>query len=233
MSELAEQLQKLRFPPGASLSSDEQFVARVMAACKDGREEAARRVPSRRAAWTYGAALAAAAGVAVGVTWRPPPPPKPEIIAARGGQVHPPSATVQAFVGHAAPGSAPPLLEGATLRPGDGILIRYSNPTERDVYLMVLALDAHGTVHWIHPAYLAESSNPTSLRLAANVTERVLPEVAEPEDPAPGALRVYAVLSRVPLDVKTVERRVALAPTAVAASFPDAEVEEWRCTWAP
>jgi len=63
------------------------------------------------------------------------------------------------------------------------------------------------------------------------VTERVLSEVAEPENPAPGALRVYALLSRAPLAVKSVESRLEAGAAPVAELFPEAEVEEWRCTW--
>jgi hypothetical protein len=122
-------------------------------------------------------------------------------------------------------------LEGAVLHPGDGILVRYSNPLARDVYLMVFALDEQGAVHWLHPAYVSDATNPTSLKLAREVTERVLPEVAEPENPAPGALRVYALLSRAPLDVKSVEGKLQAGAAPVAELFPDAEVEEWRCTW--
>jgi hypothetical protein len=231
MSDFAEQLRRLRFLPEPAASEDE-FVARVMAACEAAPVKAAPRAASRRAVWAAGAVLAAAACVALGVTAWPSQAPKPEVIAARGSEPGL-SATVQAFVGHARAGSAPPLLEGATLRPGDGILVRYSNPTERDVYLMVFALDARHAVHWIHPAYLSEDTNPSSLRLARGVTERVLPEVAEPEAPAPGALRVYALLSAAPLDVKGVEQRLAGARQAVPALFPEAETEEWSCTWAP
>jgi hypothetical protein len=152
-------------------------------------------------------------------------------VAARGNGDAGLSATVQAFVGHAAPGAPPPLLEGAELRPGDGILVRYSNPTSRDVYLAVFALDQRGSVHWIHPAYLDAATNPLSLRLAPGTTERVLPEIAEPDSPAPGALRVYALLSATPLDVKRVEARLGDKTRSVAELFSEAEVEEWRCSW--
>jgi hypothetical protein len=152
-------------------------------------------------------------------------------VAARGNGNAGLSATVQAFVAHAGPGAPLPLLEGAELRPGDGILVRYSNPTARDVYLMVFALDERGSVHWLHPAYLDEATNPLSLRLAAGTTERVLPEVAEPEAPARGALRVYALLSATPLDVKRVEARLADGARPVTELFSETEVEEWRCSW--
>jgi hypothetical protein len=129
------------------------------------------------------------------------------------------------------PGVAPALLEGAELGPGDGILVRYSTPSDRPAFLMVFALDELGDVHWIHPAYLHESDSPTSLELERGATLRVLDEVAEPENPAPGPLRVYALLSDAPLRVKEVEAKLATSRSPVHESFPEVEVEEWRCTW--
>jgi hypothetical protein len=238
MSDLAAELSKLRLGLEGG-ASDEDFVASVMAACEEeGREPRPER--ARRLVWAYAAALSAAASVAIAVSWWPPQKPLDEAeasgtVTARGHIDEGLRATVQAFVGHAPPGAAPPLLEGATLRPGDGILVRYSNPSSKPVFLMVFALDRHDQVHWIHPAYLNEGQNPRSLELGVQVTHRVLSEVAEPEDAAPGALRVYALLSGEPLDVKSVERQLKAAPAAspVPALFPQAEVEEWRCTWAP
>jgi len=234
MTELAEELKKLRYGIAGGLS-DDAFVARVMAGCRS--ELRSDSGPSRRRGWGYGAAaLVAVAAALVGIAYWPSPPLRGEApqttVAARGDARKRLRATVQAFVGHAALGSAPPLLDGAMLRPGDGILVRYSNPAPESAYLMVFALDARGSVHWIHPAYLNENQNPSSLPLAAGVTQQVLPEVAEPDDAAAGQLRVYALLSRTPLDVKGVERELARG-REVAELFPEAEVEEWRCTWTP
>jgi len=236
MTRFADQLRELRVSPSAGLSEDD-FVASVMAACtiEAEAERPAKPASLRAAIGGLGAALALAAAFTLRFSAWPSSAPTQErgvrgSIAARGteGAL---AATVQAFVGHAAPGMAPPLLEGATLRPGDGILIRYSNPLARDAYLMVFALDEQHAVHWLHPAYVDESANPTSLKLARQVTERVLPEVAEPENPAPGTLRVYALLSRAPFDVKSVEDKLGADTRSVPELFPDAEVEEWRCTW--
>jgi len=237
MTRFADELRELRVSPSTALSDDD-FVASVMAACTTEADapHAAKPGAVRAAIFGLGAALALAAALALRLgAWPSPTPTEGRAagsgsFAARGAEGGL-AATVQAFVGHAAPGKAPPLLEGATLRPGDGILVRYSNPLARDVYLMVFALDEQRAVHWLHPAYVDENTNPTSLKLAREVTERVLPEVAEPENPAPGALRVYALLSRVPFDVKGVEHKLAFDTASVPELFPDAEVEEWRCTW--
>ena len=235
MTEFSKALRELRLSHSSGLSDDE-FVAKVMAACATAPVTRPSRKPALRTVWMYGALAAAAACVAIGVTAWPPKQPyevprSGETIAASGQGDAGLAATVQAFVGHAAPGSAPPLLEGALLHPGDGILVRYSNPTEHETYLMVFALDGQRSVHWLHPAYLDESSNPTSLRLAPRVTEHVLSEIAEPENPAPGVLHVYALLSATALDVKSVEHRLGSSSAPVAELFPRAEVEEWSCTW--
>lgn len=235
MSAFARELRELRVGLSPRLSEDD-FVRRVLAECANEPERALGLAPAPTGRWRYGVALFAAACVGLAVAaWPATQPPEsargPGLVAARGNGNAGLSATVQAFVGHAAPGAPPPLLEGAELRPGDGILVRYSNPTAHDVYLAVFALDQRGSVHWIHPAYLDAATNPLSLRLAAGTTERVLPEIAEPEGAAPGALRVYALLSATPLDVKRVEARLGDKTHSVAELFPEAEVEEWRCSW--
>ncbi|HYQ15624.1 MAG TPA: hypothetical protein VEQ58_07700, partial [Polyangiaceae bacterium] len=130
MSELAAELTKLRVGLDGG-APDDDFVASVMANCEDETGSARVLRPARRAIWAYAAALSAAASVAVGVSsWPPQKPPSAAqaggTIAARGNIDEGLGATVQAFVGHAPPDSAPPLLEGAKLRPGDGILVRYS-----------------------------------------------------------------------------------------------------------
>jgi hypothetical protein len=231
MSEFAEQLRQLRHGPEPALP-DEVFVSRVMAVCAAQGSSNAR---NRRRAVYLGAGVAAAAVIALAVGLQPDPAGRGNTpagsVAARGSGALGLSATVQAFVGRAAPGTAPVLLEGAVIGPGDGILVRYSNPAPRDVHLMVFALDARREVHWLHPAYLDEGSNPVSLVLQQQVTARTLDEVAEPENPAPGQLRVYALLSETSLDVKGVEARLAASQAPVHELFATAEVEEWRCTW--
>jgi hypothetical protein len=232
MSQFAEALRLLKTSPAASLADDD-FVARVMRACAE--PPRALPQPRRRPAFVvYATTTLAVAAVIALLATRPSAPGND--LAARGGSVAARGAgaratTVQAFVGRSLPGVAPALLEGAELGPGDGILVRYSTPSDRPAFLMVFALDELGDVHWIHPAYLHESDSPTSLELERGATLRVLDEVAEPENPAPGPLRVYALLSDAPLRVKEVEAKLATSRSPVHESFPEVEVEEWRCTW--
>jgi hypothetical protein len=233
MTELADELKNLRLGLAGG-ASDDDFVARVMSSCRSEPKRAVSRLRLRT--WAPVGALSAAALVALSMSLRAPteggPAPVAPTIVARGGTGEHLQATVQAFVGSAPPGRALPLLEGATLRPGEGIVVRYSNPAAEPAYLMVFAVDERGNVHWLHPAYLDESTNPESLPLSTSTTERLLPEVAEPEDAAAGLLRVYALISRSALDVKSVERKLGEG-RGVVELFPEAEIEEWRCTWAP
>jgi hypothetical protein len=228
MSQFAEQLRELRQLPESAVDS-EVFVTRVMAACDAETPAASSRRPVIWLAATT--LLAAAAALALVHHHQSVPRPHAGVVAARGVTPTRVSATVQAFVGRAALGQAAALLEGAELGPGDGILVRYSNPGESRAFLMVFALDAAREVHWLHPAYLDAKSDPSSLELRPGVSEQTLDEVAEPENPAPGALEVYALLSEAPLTVKAIEARLAARPGPVHALFPEAEVEEWRCTW--
>lgn len=226
MSQFSEDLRELREP--RSSLSDDDFVARVMSTCVVDGEAPTQRQLVR---WSVWGALATAAALAL-VVGQYGRAPKPSVaVVARGARHDGLAATVQAFVGKPTLNKTVPLLDGATLSPGDGIVIRYSNPDARSAFLMVLALDARGAVHWLHPAYLDERESPVSLELPAHVSERILPEVAEPEAPEPGPLRVIALLSRTPYDVKSVERRLQRQHVDVPALFPEAEVEEWRCTW--
>jgi hypothetical protein len=234
MSDFAESLRVLRGSPGPSLGTDD-FVARVMSACTAEPSAKGRR-RRRLGAWTYGAAAVVAAAAAAAVALLPAPKEAGLAaldghVAARGAGLPSHAATVQAFVARGQPGVAPALLEGAELGPGDGILVRYSNPTDRTAYLMVFALDQRGDVHWIHPAYLDVHDSPSSLGLQPRSSLRVLDEVAEPEDPAPGPLRVFALLSDAPLRVKDVEAKLSTQQLPVRELFSQAEVEEWRCTW--
>lgn len=238
MTEFAEQLRALRQPPEPSMAS-EAFVASVMAACIDEAPSVPQAMPRQlRRLLVATTLLAAAAAVLLVLHGRGIPgslvekgPSEAEYIAARGAGSAKLSATVQAFVGRPVLGNAPALLEGAELGPGDGILVRYSNPADQRAFLMVFALDAQREVHWLHPAYLDFQSDPASLELRRGVAGVTLDEVAEPENPAPGALVVYALLSETPLTVKAVEAKLARGPARVHELFPEAEVEEWRCTW--
>jgi hypothetical protein len=122
-----------------------------------------------------------------------------------------------------------PLIRGMLLRPADGLAFRYTNLSRERLYLMALALDRRGEVHWFYPAYLSEQSDPRAVPLEPGTRGRLLPEVTQPEDVPPGALRVVTVVSRRRASVKQVERRLAgHGPgRSVAPLFAGDAVQEW------
>ena len=207
------------------------FVLGVMEACEEAAARPAARTSKISILAPVGVALAMAAGAALWIDRAPSDGPVAGLTPRGSSAFELPVTRVEAFAGRALPSRAPALLEGAELRPGDGIAVRYSNGGDREAFLMVFAVDSAGQVHWIHPAYLSESENPSSIRLEPRTESRILDEIAEPEGAVPGPLRVYAVVSAEPLKVKDVEARLSSAKLPVADLFPEAAVDEWRCTW--
>jgi hypothetical protein len=214
-----------------SAPADDDFVERVMSAC-----ETAAPVPPARAAfgrWGLLPAAVAAAGVAalVALFVGAPFEERRGEWTARGVTTERVGSSVQAFVSHSGLERAPVPLEGAELGPGDGIVVRYSNPSDEPAFLMVFAVDAAREVHWIHPAYLRVEDDPESVPLASRVQDRLLDEVGEPENPSSGAFQVYALVTRSALRVKQVEKLLAESREPVPELFPDASVEAWSSTW--
>jgi hypothetical protein len=119
--------------------------------------------------------------------------------------------------------SRSPLAAGQRLQPGDGIAVTARNRHPREpVYLMVFAVDAASDVHWIVPAWSDPAQTPRSVRLPAG---SALPEPAgrTPESPAPGRFRLLTLLTRTPLDVRTVES--LLQSGRPLASAPDRHLQ--------
>jgi len=207
------------------LASEDEFVARVMESCKRSETVGASRESksARPIAITVLAAAAAIAVVSVGRTrmrdqWT-----------ARGSSHHEiPGVSVQVLL---ARDNALLPIEDSSLRAGDGIAVRCANGVGERRFLAVFAIDAAKAVHWIYPAYVDESSNPTSIALDPSDTPRVLEEIVEPDRPAAGPFRVVALTSREPMSVKAIEKRLAGGGESIADLFPEGQVQEWRCLW--
>jgi hypothetical protein len=122
-------------------------------------------------------------------------------------------------------------VEQAELHPGDRIAVRYWNGSASPFYLAVFAVDTQNTVHWVFPAYLDASQNPSSVPLTRSVEGRVFDEVVEPEKPADGAFKIVALVTSTPLTVHDVETRVSGNHRPLSELFPQARVQEWNCTW--
>jgi hypothetical protein len=220
-------LDDLAAPPELGKSED-AFVAQVMGACeRSATAPAPAPAPGWRSWQRWGAVVAVAAGVTLWMA-RPHAPTEIDGVVARGSGRHVGPVSVEVL---RIRGTAAVPIEGASLAPGDGIAVRYWNTSSERRFLAVFALDAGETVHWIHPAYLDPSSNPTSIALRPSAQGELLDEVVEPERPAFGPLRVVALLSREPISVRTVEGRLATKHRSIAELFPAADVLEWRCSW--
>ncbi|AKQ70159.1 hypothetical protein A176_007071 [Myxococcus hansupus] len=105
-----------------------------------------------------------------------------------------------------APGGHTRLL-GPTLRPEQELAFAFRNP-DAHRFLMVFARDASGRVHWYHPGWTDEASNPSAIPIPAGDTLRELPEaISHPL--VPGPLTLHAVFLESPLTVKQMESLVA------------------------
>jgi hypothetical protein len=202
-----------------------------MSACQ---KSGAPTVPSSQArSWAPLTALALAAGIALYFGIAPSKDDLRGIWTARGSR----GATkeglgVEVLVVRA--GQSLPV-EGATLHRGDGFAVRYWKTTMEPTYLMAFAIDAAGELHWIYPAFLDPASEPPAFPLAVG-EDRLLGEVFEPESPAPGPLRVVAIITSEPLTIHVVEERLGkvsreTASARLASLVPSTRVREWNCTW--
>ncbi|MGC4093992.1 MAG: zf-HC2 domain-containing protein [Polyangiaceae bacterium] len=104
----------------------------------------------------------------------------------------------------------------------------FRNLGSEPVRLLLFAVDAGGSVHWLSPPYTRADSDPEATLLAASQVEQPLPTTLLMEGARPGALRVVSVVSRDVLHVSDVER---LAPadltlTALQRRFSNAVVRQ-------
>jgi hypothetical protein len=222
------------------LPDADRFVGRVMAArCE---EKAATKNPRRlflRMTSLHLVAAAATVFLTVGVTtiimhdrspketWSP---------RGSGNEAKVPRRTVEAEVLVIRENQLLPLSE-QVLGPSDAFAVRYLNPTSQPRYLMAFAVDAAGDVHWLFPEYLDETTDPQSIPLPLTEREQLLPQVIEPDDPAPGPMQVVTMTSQEPVTVKQVEAALRDAPAGMsvravlARLVPHALLREWSCSW--
>lgn len=117
-----------------------------------------------------------------------------------------------------------------SVRRGDGLAFAYTNLGASPFgYLMIFCVDAAGDVHWFHPAYTSEQSNPASvpIRAGQDVALSELVWLSLPE----GQLTFYAAFTREPLDVWSVESWLEAHPLGGAGFVgPDAVVSELSVT---
>ena len=210
--------------------SEPAFTASVMAACRAAPLAQPRPRTRQRNVETWSAALAlaaCAAALSVALPWSR----RASDFQARGvSAAHAPAVSAEVlFVRDAV---FHPVL-GARLREGDALAVRYTNRGDVPRYLAVFALDARRELHWIYPAYVDAAANPGSVILAPDARDKLLSEVVEPEAPAAGELRVFALVTDAAVHVKEVEAlpRRQLSAERLEAFFPSAKVQTWGATW--
>ena len=210
----------------APVASDTQFVQHVMDQCEPWRSIVV-PTPLRRRAWICG--LAAVAAAAALCLLRFSGHSALDVVAARGTSSREVAAVTPDVLLLRDKTLLP--IEHAELHPGDGLVVRYWNSSDKPVYLAVFAIDSSAAVHWVYPAYLNASQNPTSIRLERAVEGKIMGEAVEPEAPAVGPLRIVALLTSEPLSVRQVESQLARPLGRLSETFPNAQVHEWSCTW--
>jgi hypothetical protein len=122
-----------------------------------------------------------------------------------------------------------PLMPGSTVDADTALTAGYRNLGVDPVYLLLFAVDARSTVHWISPAYLSAREDPLATRLPVGADERLLPQRVVFENLAPGRLRIVAVMTTSPShvsDIEALEAEGANTP-AIMRRLPGAEVREW------
>lgn len=122
------------------------------------------------------------------------------------------------------------LEDGAVIPPDARLSAATTNLHPRPVRLLLFAIDAANTVHWLAPAYLDSKTNPESITVERSERNRRLPTEVVLEDPAEGALRIVAVFTEAPLRVSDIETRSAdaLSVSSLERAFPSASVSELR-----
>ncbi len=94
--------------------------------------------------------------------------------------------------------------------PGDELAFAYRNEVGKS-FLMIFAIDGAGHVAWYHPAWTDPADNPTAVPITRQVGFKELPEAVRQPLQGP-SLTVYALFMDKPLDVRSVEDRVAHGP---------------------
>lgn len=184
---------------------------------------------SARSRWALWGGLAAAAALIVGLGLRERAPESPEQWAARGGLEQ---ASLSRDVGlqlYVQDQSLRALQPGGRVRRGLPLTAGLRNLGSERVYLLLFAVDAAGSVHWIAPEFTMPGSDPEATGVAPSQAQQLLPSAVAFDDLATGPLRVVAVIDRKPARVSEIEALPAseLGSEALMKRFPRAETRQF------
>jgi anti-sigma factor RsiW len=102
----------------------------------------------------------------------------------------------------------------------------FRNAGDEPAFLLLFAVDAHRTVHWISPAFLRENEDPASTSIAPTASLRLLATTAVLDDVPAGPLRIVSVVTSKPAHVSDVEALEGseLSEAQLRARLPGAQV---------
>lgn len=176
-------------------------------------------------AWAGGLGVAAALSLLIGYGGGE----EPGVFTARGGHDE---ASFSRDVGvqlYAQDTALRPLRAGERVRPGTALTAGLRNTGREAVHLLLFAIDARQTVHWIAPEFTVTGQDPVAIRVGHSPAEKLLPNAAAFDDLAPGRLRVVVVIGRRPARVSEIESLSAaeLAGEELMKRFPEAEIRQF------
>jgi len=198
-----------------------QIAERLDPAAPPARERLARslglgantRGRPRASTWA-GTALAMAGAAILLFTWGRPFTARGSDPVARGGRVDGAAALeVAAFRIHGG-GQSTPIAH--TVSPDDELAFAYRNEVAK-AFLMIFAIDGDGRVLWYHPAWTNPADNPQAVPITKQVGFKELPEAIRQPLRGP-RLVLYSLFMDQPLDVRTVEGRIAAGGFVANAS---------------
>jgi hypothetical protein len=111
----------------------------------------------------------------------------------------------------------------------DELAFAYRNEVAKP-FLMIFAVDGDGRVLWYHPAWTNPADNPQALPITTQVGFKELPEAIRQSLRGP-RLVLYSLFMDQPLDVRTVEARIAAGGGLFVANPSAGEVlskVEWE-----
>lgn len=98
---------------------------------------------------------------------------------------------------------------GETISRDEALAFGYDNRSSGNYrFLMVFAVDEKGSVYWYYPGFRREGENPRSVAIRNTAGPTDLPDEIR-HSLSPGKLRIVALFSAQPLEVSSVEAKIA------------------------
>ena len=121
-----------------------------------------------------------------------------------------------------------PLGPGQRIRAHAALTAGVRNLAHEPAYLLLFAIDARDTVHWIAPQFLDPNTDQRAATIRPSVQEQLLPSSVVFDDLAHGTLRIVTLITAQPMHVSQIEalRGEELTGERLMARFPKAEIRQ-------